>query len=190
MSHAYLTKNMVSGIPYAKGYLHPNPELVNLFKEKYFNNDSFKIGIKWEGNSEVGLNRIIPVNAFAPIAALPNVKLYSLQKGVGEEDLKDCKFEIENLAPEFDDFSKTTAAIENLDLVICNDTSIAHLAGAIAKDCWILLPRAYNWRWHDDLSYSPWYSSVKLFRQDSENDWISVMQKVVSQVTDLISKKN
>ncbi|MBP7211202.1 tetratricopeptide repeat protein [bacterium] len=178
MSLAFYTQNMLTGIPFASGYLHPDLNIASYFREKYFNNNAFKIGIKWEGNAEIGLNRIINIEAFEKIAQLPNVKIYSLQKGPGVEQLENCKFEITDLAPEFDDFSKTAAAVDNLDLVICNDTSIAHLAGAMAKDCFVLLPRKYNWRWHNDLSYSPWYKNVKLFRQPTEGDWDSVMQSV------------
>ena len=84
------------------------------------------------------------------------------------------------------DFSQTAAAMANLDLVICNDTSLAHLAGAMGVPCWIVLPYEVNWRWHTDLSTCDWYDSVKLFRQHKLDDWNGVFEDVKKQMLECI----
>ena len=80
------------------------------------------------------------------------------------------------------DFSQTAAALKNLDLVICNDTSLVHLAGAMQIPCWVMLPYEVNWRWHTDLSRCDWYESVKLFRQKSIDDWQSVFEQILEEM--------
>jgi ADP-heptose:LPS heptosyltransferase len=80
------------------------------------------------------------------------------------------------------DFSQTAAALSNLDLVICNDTSLAHLAGAMRIPCWLLLPYDTNWRWHTDMTKCDWYESIKLFRQKSIGDWDSVFADVLNEM--------
>lgn len=191
MSLPYLLNlNSEADIPFAEGYLKTNTEKVNFYKKNYFENTEFKIGIKWEGNPSVDQNRIIPFDAFFKLFDLPNTKFYSLQKDEGLESLENLpeNYEITNLGRTFNDFSDTAAAIENLDLVICNDTSVAHLVGAIGKPCWILLPYQYNWRWHTDLSYSPWYKYSKLFSQSKPNTWNEVFDKIYSNLNNVITE--
>ena len=85
-------------------------------------------------------------------------------------------------------FGQTAAALMNLDLVICNDTSLAHLAGALGVPCFVLLPYEVNWRWHDDLSKCDWYNSIKLFRQDSIGNWENVFKEVKEIISSKITK--
>ena len=80
------------------------------------------------------------------------------------------------------DFGQTAAALSNLDIVICNDTSLAHLAGAMGIPCWVILPYEVNWRWHTDLSVCDWYNSVKLFRQHSIGNWQSVFDDILNEM--------
>ena len=79
-------------------------------------------------------------------------------------------------------FSDTAGAVENMDLIICNDTSLAHLAGAMGKPCWVLLPYVYNWRWHTDLSKCDWYDSVRVFRQKEHGDWHGVFKEIENEL--------
>ncbi|MDD3012709.1 MAG: tetratricopeptide repeat protein [Candidatus Gastranaerophilales bacterium] len=171
-------------IPLAEGYLKADSEKVNTYKEKYFNNDSFKIGIKWQGNPNGNKNREIPLELFLKLADIKNVKLYSFQKGYGTEGLKKVpkNIEIVDLGSTFNDFSDTAAAIENLDLLISNDTSLTHLSGALAKKTWILLPFISEWRWFLDSEDSPWYKSVRLFRQKEMDNWQEVMDRVIEEL--------
>ncbi len=164
----------------SEGYLNFDQNLADEYKNKYFDNDKLKIGIKWQGNTYYDMDRVIPTEAFSPLIELEGTKFYSFQTFEGAEELKKLtdKYDITDIGCELIDFSQTAAALSNLDLVICNDTSLAHLAGALGIPCFILLPYEVNWRWHDDMSRSDWYDSVKLFRQKSIGDWDSVFNQV------------
>lgn len=164
----------------SEGYLCADSALVEEYKSKYFDTDKIKIGIKWQGNTYYDKDRVIPAEAFAPLIEVEGTKFYSFQTFEGSEELKKLtsKYEITDIGGDLIDFSQTAAALMNLDLVICNDTSLAHLAGALGIPCFMLLPYEVNWRWHDDLSKCDWYDSVKLFRQKSIGDWNSVIEDV------------
>lgn len=165
------------------GYLKPNSEKVAYYRGKYFNTEKIKIGIKWQGNSYYDKERILKVEDFFPLFELPKTQFYSFQTFEGAQEFVKIKekYDVIDIASTFNDFSDTAAALENLDLVICNDTSLAHLAGAMCKKCFILLPHVYNWRWHNDISKCDWYDSVKLFRQPKNGDWKSVFGEVKKQ---------
>ena len=162
-------------------YLKAMPDKIQYFKENFFNNDKFKIAIKWQGNTYYETDRVINVEAFAPLFNLPNVKVYSAQTFEGSEEFEKLasKYDITDLSKSFKDFSYTAAALENVDLVISSDSSLAHLAGAMGKKCIVLLPYNYNWRWHMDLTHCDWYDSVKLFRLGKKESWNELMQKIV-----------
>lgn len=165
---------------YSEGYLNSDHELVKEYKDKFFNNDKLKIGIKWQGNTYYDTDRVIPTEAFSSLIELDNTKFYSFQTFEGSENLEklNSKYDIVDIGSELIDFSQTAAALENLDLVICNDTSLAHLAGALGIPCMVLLPYEVNWRWHDDLSKCDWYDNIKLFRQKTMGDWNEVIEEV------------
>lgn len=164
----------------SEGYLRANEALVEEYKEKYFNNDKLKIGIKWQGNTYYDTDRVIPTEAFMPLIEIEGTQFYSFQTFEGSEELKKLtdKYDVIDIGAELIDFGQTAAAIENLDLVICNDTSLAHLAGALGKPCIVLLPWEVNWRWHEDLSKCDWYDSLKLLRQKKQGDWSGVFEEV------------
>ncbi len=166
---------------YPEGYIKENKVLAKDYKTKYFNNDKLKIGIKWQGNTYYDQDRVIPAISFKPLMDIPNTQFYSFQTFEGAEDIKVLD-NIINVGKDLRDFSQTAAALSNLDLVICNDTSLAHLAGAMGIPCWIVLPYDVNWRWHTDLSICDWYESVKLFRQHSLNNWSSVFEDVKAEM--------
>ncbi|RAI14533.1 MAG: hypothetical protein DK841_00410 [Candidatus Melainabacteria bacterium] len=163
-----------------EGYLKPNPAKVNYYKEKYCNNDKFKIGIKWQGNTHYDTERVLNVEDFFPLFEIPNTQFYSFQTFEGSEEIEKIpkKHSIINLGSTFSNFSDTAGAIENMDLIISNDTSLVHLAGAMSKPCFVLLPYIYNWRWHTDLSHCDWYDSVKIYRQSHHGDWHGVFESV------------
>ncbi len=172
------------------GYLKANSEKVKYFKNKYFSNNKFNIGIKWQGNTYYEKERVLKVTDFFRLFEIPNTQFFSCQTFEGSEEFSKIKHEynVIDLAPEFNNFSDTAAVVENLDLIICNDTSLAHLAGAMKKPCWILLPHVYNWRWHYDVSKCDWYNSVKLFRQAQNGDWNSVFEQVKNELLKLYQK--
>ena len=171
------------------GYLKANPAKVLQYKQKYFNNDKFKIGIKWQGNTFYDKERVLKVEDFFRLFEIPNTQFYSCQTFEGSEKFKKIKdkYNVIDLAPTFKNFSDTAAALENLDLIICNDTSLVHLGGAMCRPCWVLLPHVYNWRWHDDLSKCDWYDSVKIFRQTSNGDWDGVFSEVEEELKKILN---
>ena len=169
------------------GYMKANPEKSREYKEKYFNNDCFKIGIKWQGNTMYDRGRVITVESFFKLFDIPNTKFYSCQTFDGSEEIEKIKskYDIVDLGSTFKDFSDTAGALDNLDLIISNDSSLAHLAGAMGKRCFVLLPYVYNWRWHTDLSICDWYESVKIFRQKTPDDWTGAFDYVFEDLTNL-----
>lgn len=164
-----------------EGYLKPDIDKKNEYKEKYFKTDKLKIGIKWQGNTYYDVDRVIPTESFFPLIEVENTQFYSFQTFEGAEEVKKLtdRYDVVDIGKDLKDFSMTSASLSNLDLVICNDTSLAHLAGALNIPCWIILPYEVNWRWHTDLSVCDWYDTVKLFRQKSVGDWKSIFDEVL-----------
>lgn len=173
-----------------EGYLSANTKLIEEYKEKFFNNDNLKIGIKWQGNTSYDKDRVIPVEKFTTLFDIENTKFYSFQTFEGSEDISkiSSNYDIIDIGKELIDFGQTAAAMSNLDLVICNDTSLAHLAGALGIPCFVLLPYETDWRWHDSTKKCDWYNSIKLFRQKTIGSWDTVFETVKKELTDLIQK--
>ena len=144
--------------------------------------DAFNIGLTWAGNPihTNDHNRSCDLKNFTPLAEIKNVKLFSLQKGPGIEQIKDWPGDTEliDLGRKFEDFTDTAAAIENMDMVISVDTSVLHLAGAMAKTAWALIPCNSDWRWMMERQDSPWYPTMRLFRQKSPGCWTDVFARV------------
>ncbi len=163
-------------------FLNAMPKKSQWYKEKFFDNDKLKIGIKWQGNTLIGGERAMTAESFSKIFEIPNSQLYSVQVMDGSHQLKNLqeKFNIIDLGPTFKDFSDTAGAIDNLDIVICNDTSVAHLAGAMGKKCYVILPKYYDWRWHMDISKCDWYDSIKLYRQ--KTTWEEVISRIYEDI--------
>ena len=169
------------------GYIKPNPAKINYYKERFFQNDKFKIGIKWQGNAFYDKERILSVEDFFDLFEIKNTQFYSCQTLDGAQEFNKIKdrYNVIDLGSTFSNFSDTAGALSNMDLIICNDTSLAHLAGAMNKRCWVLLPHVYNWRWHCDLTKCDWYDSVKIFRQPQNDDWKTVFKNVKSELISL-----
>ena len=150
------------------------------YKNKFFANTKFKIGIKWQGNTFSDLNRVIKIENFYKLFELENTQFYSFQTFEGSEELEKIKgkYSIVDIGATVKDFADTAAALSNIDLLICNDSSLLHLAGAMGIKCFGLLPYDYNWRWHTDISNCDWYESVKLFKQTEPDDWNSVFDEI------------
>src|SRR5204863_3354138 len=119
--------------------------------------------------------------ALAPLLAVEGVSFFSLQKGERAGDIlaSGLAGRIVDLGPALGDFADTAAAVSCLDLVISVDTAVAHLAGALAKPVWTLLPFAPDWRWLMEREDSPWYPTMRLLRQPVPGDWASVIETVV-----------
>ncbi len=146
------------------------------------NPNSFKVGLVWDGNPQNPYNRLrtVPLADLLPLAELPGITLYSLQKEPQPADLSllQAHPEIVDCRSHLTDFTDTAALIDQLDLVISIDTAVTHLAGAMGKPTWLLLPLAPDWRWLCDRADSPWYPTMRLFRQLAFGDWRSVVGAV------------
>ncbi len=142
-----------------------------------------RVGIVWSGNPEHAndRNRSMPASALAPLAANPAVHLYSLQVGPRAGDVRDLPADaVTDLSADLGDFAATAAVIMALDLVISVDTAVAHLAGALARPVWLLVPAVPEWRWQRDREDSPWYPTMRLFRQRTLGDWPELISRVAA----------
>lgn len=141
-----------------------------------------KVGLAWAGNPAHAndRNRSIPMALLQPLLALPGIRFVSLQKpGSGARaGMAELPGHVLDASADLRDFADTAALVENLDLVIAVDTAVAHLAGAVGRPMWLLLPFAADWRWLLEREDSPWYPTARLFRQPAVGDWRSVIDRV------------
>lgn len=143
--------------------------------------DKRKVGLVWAGSPTHGRDafRSIPVEKFQRfIDACPHIQFYSLQCGPRAAEVLKLT-NIISLAETIYDWTDTAQAVLGLDLVISVDTSVVHLAGALGKPCWVLLPTGPDWRWLLGRTDSPWYPQAMLYRQDTQGEWDSVIEKVI-----------
>jgi Tfp pilus assembly protein PilF len=172
----------LSSIKNEEPYISVPQEYVDKWKNKFDNISEFKVGVVWEpkSNSSTHKIRTVPLSNFFDLLKIPNVMLFSLQKGDTIQKLsqypKTDRFV--NLDIEINNFADTSAIIENMDLIISIDTSVIHLAGAMGKPTWTLLAKNPDWRWMLDRDDTPWYPTMKLFRQKTKGDWDSVFENV------------
>lgn len=185
MSLLHLTKARIDNIPSPDGYIKADEQKIKYYKEKYFNNDCFKIGITWNGTKFGNRRRNVPLKCFYPLTKLKNVKVYSLQKGFGQGQMVGLPPDIEivDLSETFNDFSDTAAAMANLDIFVTSDNSVFNLAGAMDKKTFVLLNKFSEWRWFSDEDKTPWYDCVKIFKKrDEDESWDSLMNKVIENI--------
>jgi hypothetical protein len=175
-------------------YLSAESGLVAQWREK-IGTQGFKIGLCWQGNPKgrIDEGRSIPLDKYCPLASVPGVRLISLQRTHGLEQLEHLPagMTVETLG-DFDTgndaFVDTAAIMKGLDLVITSDTAIPHLAGALGVPAWVALKHVPDWRWMLERIDSPWYRSVKLFRQAKPGDWDSVVAAMVDSLQRLVRR--
>ncbi|CAG0950919.1 Lipoprotein NlpI [Rhodocyclaceae bacterium] len=176
-------------IPSAVPYLAARQKDLIAWRERLAGNDGLKVGIVASGNPrhKNDHNRSLPLQELAALAG-PGIVLHLLQKECRPTDVTWLERTpiIRDLRPWLTDLSETAAAVACLDLVITVDTSVAHLAGALGRPVWILLPFNPDWRWLLDRPDSPWYPTARLFRQPAPGDWGSVLATVRQTLSDLI----
>lgn len=192
MSLMYLLKARIDNIPYTKGYIKADKNKVEEFKEKYFDNDNFKIGIAWNGAQGGSKIRNIPLEVFYPLTKIKGVKVYSFQKDYGSEQLENCPADVDiiNMGEGFADFNDTAAAMSNLDLFVTSDNGVFNLAGAMGKKSFLLLNKESEWRWFFDEETTPWSENVQLFKKQFEKQgWDVIMQKVVETISENLIEK-
>src|SRR5262249_9209286 len=145
-----------------------------------------KVGVAWQGNPQFpgDRQRSFPLARLEPLARVPGVRLFSLQKGHGSEQLRELggRFEVTDLGPRLDEgtgaFLDTAAVMKNLDLVVSPNTALVHLAGALAVRLWVPLPLQPEWRWPLGREDSPWYPTARVFRQERPGDWPGVFARM------------
>jgi tetratricopeptide (TPR) repeat protein len=165
-------------IPAAVPYLAAQTRDISAWRERLGADTDFKVGIAWSGNPQHmnDANRSCPLAAFAPLFEVSGASFYSLQPGGGALLKAEAAARgVRDLTDAIGDFADTAALMMNLDLIVSVDTSVVHLAGALARPVWTLLPFAPDWRWQLGRNDSPWYPSMRLFRQHAPRDWSRVM---------------
>jgi cytochrome c-type biogenesis protein CcmH/NrfG len=147
--------------------------------------DNLKVGIVWGGNVKPDKYRAAKLEHFAPLAGLPNIKLFTLQKGsAAAQAIKPPPgMNLINFTASISHFGDTAALISHLDLIVTIDTAVAHLAGAMGKRVFTLLPFAPDWRWLPDSKTTPWYPTMKLFRQYAPGNWAEVISRVMAEIS-------
>ena len=200
MSLPHILKTRLETIPADIPYLTPDKDRVAFWKEKLSQDTNFKIGICWQGNARYSTQALrravasksLPLQAFKPLAEIPGVSIYSLQQVDGTEQVASCDFKDklmlfdETFDKTYGSFMDSAAVMQQLDLVVSVDTGVCHLAAAMGVPTWILLPFPADWRWLRNRTDSPWYSSVRLFRQQQLGDWNSSIQDIVAAILDRI----
>jgi len=185
LPRAFATR--LASVPDETPYLSAGPDRAARWAAR-IGAGGFKVGCVWQGNPnpEADAARSFAASALAPLSAVPGVRLISLQRGFGEEQL--CEnpppFPIERLSADYDAdgsaFLDAAAAITNLDLVVTCDTSIAHLAGALGRPVWTALKHDAEWRWLRSRDTSPWYPTMRLFRQPTTGQWGPVFDAIAA----------
>jgi len=159
----------------------PLKDIDRVRREIGFNRRFLNVGIVWGGNIKYksDKNRSIDLSHFLRLSKMNKIKLYSLQKGEYAKQLsKVPDNKIINLDEIIDDFYDTALIIKNLDLIVSVDTAVAHLAGALGKSVWLLIPKYPDWRWMLDRDDSPWYPTMRIFRQKKQGNWDDVFRDI------------
>jgi tetratricopeptide (TPR) repeat protein len=181
-------------IPPQSPSLQVDPKLAATWKQKLADDTSkLKVGLVWAGNQFPPHNRkrSTALEALLPLANVPYASFYSLQKGAAPPSPATATaMRLIDFTLSLNDFADTAAMIDALDLVITIDTGVAHLAGAMGKPTWTLLPAVPDWRYFLDRADSPWYPSMRLFRQLNAGDWATPIAQVVAELRGLVGRAN
>jgi hypothetical protein len=185
-----LMRTTASTIPAEGPYLRAEDELVERWRRELAALAGFKIGIAWQGSRAHKRDRFrsVPVETFALLAAIDGIHLVSLQKGPGTEQLGRVSdnWKVFDAGSQVEDWADTAALLKNLDLVVAVDTAIVHLAGALAIPVWVALPFSADWRWLLGREDSPWYPSMRLFRQAERGNWTDVFARIAAAAATLL----
>jgi tetratricopeptide (TPR) repeat protein len=180
-------------VPNSVPYIFPEAGLVEKWRERLGHN-GLKVGICWQGNpaGPIDKGRSVPLAQFAALGVIPDVRLISLQRTHGLVQLDDLPegMRVETVGP-FDEgkdaFIDTAALMQSMDLIVTSDTSVAHLAGAVGRPVWLAIKHTPDWRWMLKRNDSPWYPTMRLFRQPVPGDWTSVFAEIATALEKLRS---
>lgn len=174
-------RTTIDRIPVCKPYLSADSRKQALWGTR-LKHSGLRVGIVWAGSAwhVKDRRRSCSAECFLPLASVHGVQLIGLQKGAAaaEVECQPSRLPFFNFGSELQDFTDTAALLSVLDLVISVDTAVAHLAGAMGKPVWVVLPFIADWRWLTDREDSPWYPSMRLFRQGRDETWPDVFQRV------------
>jgi len=182
----------LASIPDPAGYLTPDPARAARWAARLATETRRRIGLIWAGNPRHrdDRHRSIPLAMLAPLLGRADVAWFSLQVGDRAKDLAaSVHAGIVDLSAELTDFAETAAALSALDLLISVDTAPAHLAGALGRPAWLLVARQADWRWMRNREDSPWYASLRLFRQETQGDWAPVIARVTAALDREITRR-
>lgn len=193
LSLPLLLRTELETIPAGSAYLDTDSERRAHWSALLAGERSFRVGIAWQGNPRTEVHhlrgRSIPLREIAPLAEVPGVTLYCLQKGAGREQLEALGPGSRIVVPQPeidagpDAFLDTAALMMHLDLIVTSDTSVAHLAGALGRRVWVALQHVPDWRWLLDRGDSPWYPTMRLFRQPRPGAWGEVFAAMVRELS-------
>ncbi|HEV7665458.1 MAG TPA: tetratricopeptide repeat protein [Chloroflexota bacterium] len=189
MSLPWLCGTGLETIPADSPYLRAAPVQTPRLPE----DGRLRVGLVWAGSpgNKNDHQRSVSLTALAPLGGVEGVAFYSLQKGPQAEQLRNSPpgLPLTDLGPRLHDFADTAAVLRQIDLLITVDTSVAHLAGALGIPTWLMLPFAPDFRWLLDRHDSPWYPSLRLFRQSHRGDWSGVLDRVTASLDDLAKRR-
>lgn len=186
-------------VPAANGYLVADESSVRLWSERLADARGLRVALAWAGNPamETGryLGRSPPLSALAPLMKVPEVSFISVQKHAGVDQLEAVSFgkqirQLPELDPGPDAFLDTAAVLKCVDLLVTSDTAVAHLGGALGVPTWLCLMHEPDWRWMRTGSATPWYASMRLFRQPAPGDWACVFTDVANALALHASKRS
>ena len=187
MSLPHVMGTRLDTVPGQVPYIRVPEELQESWRRKLAHIGGLRVGIVWAGNPlhKNDESRSLPLAALAPLAEIPGVSLLSLQKGHGERQLQEVSFAVTPFGNQVQDFADSGAILQQLDLLISVDTSMAHLAGALGVSTYLLLPNSPDWRWLLDRDDTPWYPGMRLFRQARAGVWDDALASVAESVRSL-----
>jgi tetratricopeptide (TPR) repeat protein len=196
MSLPGLLGTRLETIPADLPYIHADAERVERWGRELAAYPELKVGINWQGNPGFpgDFHRSMPLRQFAALARVPGVRLFSLQKYAGSEQLRELgdAFSVVDLGSRLDEgdgtgpFLDTAAVLKNLDLFVSSDTAVVHLAGALGVPVWVPLSASASWQWMDQREDSPWYPTMRLFRQERLLDWPPVFERMAAALRGLV----
>jgi hypothetical protein len=185
MSLPLAFRTRVESIPASVPYLHPSEAARRQAAKLPWPQDALRVGLAWTGSKAHAHNslRSVSLDLLEPLFLLNRVRFYSLQLEADPAEL--ARRGIVDLAPATSEMDDTAAQMEHLDLILTIDTSIAHLAGALGRRCWLLLAEVADYRWLLKREDSPWYPTIKLYRQPERGNWDAVISRVLADLTAL-----
>ena len=187
----------IESIPKRVPYLSVDPAVHRFWSPRLEKLDGLRVGINWQGNPAFAKDRFrsVPLACFEPLARIPGVRLVSLQKGAGTEQIRRqaAPFPVVDLGLDLNEihgaFIDTAALLQSLHLVVTVDSSLAHLAGSLGAETWVALPNIPDWRWLRGREDTPWYPTMRLFRQTRIGDWSDVVSRMAAGIRSIIARQ-